>query len=57
MQIELALPADALRRTLCARLQRHGVAVQLARGRGVLPDLLEVDEPLHGAYSEDMAWA
>ena len=49
VEIELEIPTAALRRTLCARLQRHGVTVHLARGGGVVADVLEVDEPLRRA--------
>ena len=49
VEIELEIPTAALRRTLCARLQRHGVTVQLARGGGAVADVLEVDEPLRSA--------
>ena len=49
VEIELEIPTAALRRTLCARPQRHGVTVHLARGGGVVADVLEVDEPLRRA--------
>ena len=37
------MPTEAHRRTLCARLQRHGVVVRDARSGAALPALLEAD--------------